>query len=217
MADNKMINILSTWICIVFCVIIITLIVSGVAIAMADLWIGTIEDKGMINKIASTTIIILSIILLLLCVIWVIDECVNTYNDTDIQYKISQAKEKLKNSNPPILESKTLIYSLDLQKDNIINGHGSMGGGFLLGIGAMAGSIDINNTIEFNYYFYKKVDDGMILDNASAKDTVLVETDNEPPSIKIYNRGYKKLIIPTNTIRKEFNANINQKGDKQND
>jgi hypothetical protein len=126
--------------------------------------------------------------------------------------ELMQATATAKALMPPKVQTITKIYSLNLEKNVSYssNVNGNMNGGFLLGIGLMGGSVSGqgNTTIEFRYYFYKQIEDGYLLDSASSINTLLVESDKEQPCLKIFDKGYNKLIIPKNTIKKEFNVNF---------
>lgn len=76
----------------------------------------------------------------------------------------------------------------------------------------------------FNYYYFKDYGNGKILDSVPTSNTVIIETDDEVPTLERYKTlfyhtfysgkssfkvvYYNKLTVPTNTTQLTFHAEI---------
>ena len=87
-----------------------------------------------------------------------------------------------------------------------LNIHGNLQGSFFLGIGSI-------NNVE-KYYFYKNVDDGLLLGSVYASQVILIEDDSITPQYIDYACSIDKIYIPKGTIKTSFNIETEKIGEQ---
>lgn len=152
------------------------------------------------GKSVSEWILIVVVGLLLVILVGLLGFCMWMGIDAVIHHEKYDAIRAAKLATEEVYESAN-IYSLSLNKDT------SWGALFILGTGGGVGGS------KPMYYFYIEESGGLKLKSYPAEEAVVVQKDGTTPRFEFVRpagqAGYiHRLIVPTNTVKRQFNISL---------